>query len=112
MITLKIAYDDSSEELIKKLREIIPDKYVLVKMETYHEGLFKERKKAFKLKGGFSARKSPFAVLIDENNKIVKAFYSESNECSYENIIKALDEYIIYKENLLANESESSEKHE
>ncbi len=98
MIKLKVAYNDDSEELIKKLEKIIQIKYVLVKLESYHEGLFKERKKAFKLKGGFSARKSPFAVLTDEDDKAIRAFYSESNDCTYGNIINALNEYIPYNQ--------------
>lgn len=97
MIKLKIAYNDSSENLIKELEKVIPTKYALVKLETYHEGLFKERKKAFKLKGGFSARKSPFAVLSDVDDKIIKVFYSESNDCTYENIINTLNEYVPYE---------------
>lgn len=97
MMTLKVAYNDNSTSLVKKLEEVIPSKYAFVKLEAYQEELFKERKKAFKLKGGFSARKSPFAVLTDEDNKVVKAFYSESEDCNYENIINTLNEFIPYE---------------
>lgn len=97
MIKLKIAYNDNSEGLIKELKKIIPSKYTFIELETYQEEVFKERKKAFKLKGGFSARKSPFAVLTDEEiKKIIKVFYSESNECTLENIVKTLNEYVPY----------------
>ena len=70
-------------------------KYPLVELQTYHEGLFKERKNAFKLKGGFSARHTPFAVLID-NAAPVMAFYSEANTCTIEEIMKALNNPVVY----------------
>lgn len=92
---LKIAYDDDSTSLVTELKKIVPD-FPLLKLETYHEELFSERKKAFKLKGGYSARHTPFAILIDDNLEPVKAFYSESNECTFEEIIKALTNYVIY----------------
>lgn len=98
MIKLKVAYNDNSEKLIKKLEEIIPTKYAFVELETYHEELFKERKKAFKLKGGYSARKSPFAVLLNTDNVVIKVFYSESNDCTYEKIINTLNGYVPYEE--------------
>ena len=89
-MTLKVAYNDDSQSLIDKLKELIP-KYPLVKLETYHEGLFKERKKSFKVRGAYSARHTPFAVLIDNDSNPVRAFYSEANECVLDNIINVLN---------------------
>lgn len=96
MFYLKIAYDDNSENLVKELETLIPFKYPLIKLEAYHENLFKERKKAFKLKGGYSARHCPFAVLLDTDEKVVSVFYSESNDCTLDSIIKTLNNYTLY----------------
>lgn len=91
---LKVVYDDNSQILINKLKSILSN-YPLIELESYHEGLFKERKKAFGLKGSFSARLSPFAVLYNSENNPVKAFYSEVNECTLDNIIDNINKYSI-----------------
>lgn len=96
MITLKVAYDDSSEDFVKELSEVITSRFPLITLESYHENLFKERKKAFKLKGGYSARKSPFAVGIDQEGKPIAAFYTESDTCTVDNIVNTLFKFIVY----------------
>ena len=90
---LKVAYDDNSQHLVDELKKVL---YPLVELQTYHEGLFKERKNAFKLKRGFSARHTPFAVLIDNDAALVMAFYSEANTCTIEEIMKALNNPVVY----------------
>lgn len=97
MISLKVAYNDESEYLVQQLREQLPEKYPLVKLECYHENKLKERSKSFKLKGGYGARKSPFAVLLDSENFPIAAFYSEDNSCTLDKIITALNSYIVYE---------------
>ena len=94
-MVLKVAYDDNSENLITKLKEVL-EKFPLVSLETYHENLFKERKKAFAIKSEWGTRKSPFAILIDNDYTPVVAFYSEEGNCTVDKIIKALDSYIVY----------------
>ena len=42
---LKVAYDDNSQHLVDELKKVL-SKYPLVELQTYHEGLFKERKNA------------------------------------------------------------------
>ena len=49
----------------------------------------KERKKGYKIKGSFSARLNPF-IGVYNNDKPVKGFYSEANECTIDNITKYL----------------------
>lgn len=93
-----MAYDDDSQSLVNELGKIISDKFPLIKLEAYHEELFTERKKAFKLKGGYSARHTPFAVLIDNDSNPVMAFYSESGDCTKEEIIKTLTSFIAYEQ--------------
>ncbi len=92
---LKVVYDDDSQSLVNNLKKVLPN-YPLVDMETYHEGLFKERKKAFKVKGAYSARHTPFAVLLDNDSKAIIAFYSEANTCTLDFIINSLNSYIVY----------------
>lgn len=92
---LKVVYDDDSQTLVDRLKDILPN-YPLVELETYHEGLFKERKKAFKIKGGFSARHTPFAVLINNDSEPITAFYSEASTCTIDVITKALNSFVIY----------------
>lgn len=92
---LKVAYDDNSENLIKGLKEFLID-YPLIELEAYHEQVFKERKKAFALKGEWGTRQSPFAILIDNDNIPVVAFYNERCECTLDKIIEALKSYIVY----------------
>lgn len=92
---LKVAYDDNSEQLIVKLKEVLP-KYPLVELEAYHEQLFKERKKAFAIKNEWGTRMTPFAILIDNDYNPVVAFYSEQNNCTLDKIAETLDSYVIY----------------
>lgn len=99
MIYLKIAYNDNSEDLVKELEKLIPSKYPSVNLESFHENLFKERKKAFKLKGGYSARKSPFAILADVDNNPISVFYSESNDCTLNKIEEVLNNFVVYGQN-------------
>lgn len=93
---LKVAYDDNSENLITKLKEFLVD-YPLIELEAYHENLFKERKKAFAIKSEWGTRKSPFAILIDNNDTPVVAFYSEESKCTADRIIEALNKWIVYE---------------
>lgn len=93
---LKIAYNNTSVSLVQNLKSII-EEFPMISLETYQEEIFKERKKAFKLKGAFSARQTPFAALYDNKKVPVIVFYSESNDCTFENIISKLKEFIAYE---------------
>lgn len=95
-MTLKVVYDDDSQSLVDNLKKILLD-YPFVRIETYHENLFKERKKAFKVKGEYSARHNPFAVLLDNDSKVAGVFYSEANTCTLEKIIEILNNYTLYE---------------
>lgn len=106
-MNLKFAYNDNSEILFRQVRDSIAEKYPLIIVEGFHENFMKERKKAFGLKGSFSARLSPFAALYDSENNPVKAFYSEVNECTLDNIVSILDSIVSNKNNV-KNESTSN----
>lgn len=94
---LKIAYNDNSVQLVNDLKEIIKESYPLIEIESYQEELFKERKKAFALKYTYGTRLSPFAVLYNNDDKAVVAFYSEKDDCTFNKIIEALNSYIVYE---------------
>lgn len=94
---LKVVYDDNSEQFFNDLNQLIISKYELIELLGFHENIMKERQKAFKLKGSYSARKNPFLLFIDSEGVPVKAFYSEADECTLDNVEKVLDSFIIYK---------------
>ena len=96
-ITLTAVYDDTSEKFFADLVELIKCKYPLVELIGLHENILKERKKAFKVKGSYSARKNPFVVLTNYEKIPIKAFYSEAEECVLDNIEKYLDSFITHK---------------
>lgn len=91
--SLSIAFDENSQNFYKEMVDLIKD-YTNVDMVAYHEGLLKERRKAFMLKGGYSARKTPFAVVFNLDRVPLKAFYTETDECTVENIKNYLDSLI------------------
>lgn len=66
-------------------------KNVFSNIEHYDPNIYKDRKKAFKLKGSYGARLDPFAVILEDGEPI-KAFYSEANECTIDNIINYVRE--------------------
>ena len=97
---LKVAYDDNSEKLITELKEILVN-FPMIELETYHEQIFKERKKAFAIKNEWGTRRAPFAILVDNDNTPVIAFYSEKGSCTSEKISEALHNWIVYKKKIL-----------
>ena len=92
---LKVAYDDNSEKLITELKEILVN-FPMIELEAYHEQIFKERKKAFAIKNEWGTRLAPFAILIDNDDVPVIAFYSEKGDCTSEKINEALHNWIVY----------------
>ena len=106
MHTLSIAYNNDSKEFFQAISELLKNDYPQVALSGYNESTFKSRNKTFKLKGGWSARKTPFALITDEEDNPIKAFYSEAEECTIDNIKKVLDSFILYKN--INNESSSN----
>lgn len=94
MFKLKIAYNNKCENIVKELDKLIKDKYKLIDLESYNEDYYKEKSKAYKLKYEYSARMTPFAILIDEEGKVIQPYYSESNQCTIETIVKTLNDII------------------
>lgn len=78
-----VVYNDDKQ--LKELGEFVIDSpfFTFIDDRTY-----RGRKEAWRLKGQFSAKLSPFAVVYN-NNKPIKAFYSEA-----ENVIQSLITYL------------------
>ena len=60
-----------------------------IDFEFYDENYSKERKKSFKVKGSCGAKLTPFCAIYC--NILIKAFYTEINECTFENIKEYLE---------------------
>lgn len=94
---LKLAVNNDCVELVNQLRQHIEEKCPFVTVEYFNEDIYKEKQKSYKLKGGYGARQVPFALLYDElNKKPIKAFYNESDECTFESIVEYLTNIVIY----------------
>lgn len=81
-------YCSDFEKSILGIKNIFKD----LNIEVFNESFYNEKKKAFKVKGGYSARMIPFALLTNDK-KYVKAFYSEDQGCTIDAIINFLKQY-------------------
>lgn len=92
MLTFKYVYDSTKPDSIRDfLKEI--DGYC-INLESYDVNHYRQRKKAFKIKGSCSARENPFLAVYD-GDKLVKAFYTEANECNILYVRKWLFSYLM-----------------
>lgn len=85
MIDVFIVHNDSSVEERVKEANIKSSPFI----HFIDEGTLKGKKEAFKLKGAWGARMTPF-VAVFEGEEIVKAFYSEADN----DVIKSLIDYL------------------
>lgn len=85
MIDVFIVHNDPSTEKRIKEANIKTSPFI----HFIDEGTLKGKKEAFKLKGAWGARMTPFAAIF-EGEKIIKAFYSEADE----DVIKSLIDYL------------------
>ena len=83
---LTIVINNDCLSLYEELKNKIDSNKITLK--CYNEDVYKERQKAFKVKGGYGARQTPFAAVTLEGP--LKAFYSEDGSCTVENIINYL----------------------
>ena len=86
---LNLIYDNDSGYLYYSLKDLCTKKSI--DFNAFNMSIYKDRKKGFKIKGGFSARLNPFAVIYNEDNEPVKAFYTEAGKCSLDEITKTLN---------------------
>lgn len=79
---LTVCYNSSCENFPKEVETFCAENFPYTIVISYSEDLFNEKKKAYKVKGGYSARMTPFMLLTTDEKAYVKAFYSEDNGCT------------------------------
>lgn len=75
-----------NNELLATLWRDFPD----IKVETFNEDNYKEKKKAMMIKASCGTRFTPFVAVFNENKDLIKAFYSEVGECTVKDVIEYL----------------------
>ena len=88
-MTLELAYNNDILDFKNQLEALAAIYSVTIK--AYIESHYLEQMKAYRLKGSYSARLVPFVIFKDNNHEI--PFYSESNECTLDNISEILNRY-------------------
>lgn len=83
-MTLYVCYNDSCTKFPNAVKETC--KPHNIEVITYNENHYAEKRKAYKIKGGYSARMTPFMLVLGENRSFKKAFYSEDNGCTIEKL--------------------------
>lgn len=82
---LYICYNNRSAKFLKDIQNYCSENFAELEIIPYDEDHFREKKHAYKIKGGYSARMTPFMLLLDDNKYYVKAFYSEDKGCTLDN---------------------------
>lgn len=101
---VKLVYNSKSQKLYNDLSIILARNFPYITLEALNEDYFKDRKKSYKVKGACSTRLTPFCAIYIKK-EIIKAFYSDTDECKLDNIVKFLNDYV--NENPKCTESES-----
>lgn len=94
MINVCFCYNNNYELLKDELKKELTQ-YPEIQFESFNEDSFVERKKSFKIKKSFAAKKIPFCGVF-KDNKMIKGFYTEANECTTKNISKFLFEHFAF----------------
>ena len=92
---LNVAFNDSHEPIMIKLRELLKN-YPLVELREYNENSFLTKKDANKLKYHYGTQISPFANLTDNDKNHIEAFYSENKTFNLDYIKAVLDHWVLY----------------
>lgn len=86
-MTAKIVFDNLKDKELIKLINLSTPFYVEFIDSNTKDG----KKKAYNLKGYYGARLNPFVELVDDEDKLIKVFYSEEENACYQ-LIKYLNE--------------------
>lgn len=89
---LKVIYNEDSLPFKNKLVSHLWENYPKIGVETYDENHFKEKKKAIMIKASCGTRLAPFVAVYDNNKELIKAFYSETKDCTFDNIVEYLND--------------------
>lgn len=79
-MTLKAAINDKCSCLIDDLNELI--KGLDITLVAFNEDSYKEKKKAMGLKGSCGTRMTPFVAVFNDEDILIKGFYSDIDECN------------------------------
>lgn len=90
---LNICYNDKCVDFLKEITNLCLEEFPDIKILQYDENHYKDKKKAYKIKGGYSARMTPFMLLTNNEKKYIKAFYSEDKGCTLDNLKQFLNNY-------------------
>jgi hypothetical protein len=83
MYDIYIVYDDPSHRQLVDMISFRRETFIHWFDMNTSEG----RKKGFKLKGQFGAKKNPF-VLVEKNDELIKVFWSEGKDDAINQFIK------------------------
>lgn len=80
---IKLCYNDEFKPLKEQLEREFGKLYSI---EFYNEDHHKEKKKSIIIKASCGARLLPFCSVYDQNEELIKGFYSEVDECTFAHI--------------------------
>lgn len=93
-MTVKIIYNENYLPFKNKVVSYIWENIPSVRLETYDDMHFRDKKKAIMIKASCGTKMTPFAAVYNDNKDVIKAFYSETQECTADNIIKYLTDEV------------------
>lgn len=91
-MVVKIVYNEDSQPLQNMITAYLWENFPKIQVETYDESHYKDKKKAIMIKASCGTKLAPFVVIYNDNKEPIKAFYSETKDCTYNNIIKYLND--------------------
>lgn len=78
---IKFVYSgEKHKDLYKKLKDTYPS------IIFFNFDFFKDRKLGYKVLGSCGARELPFCAIYNKDKTLIKAFYTEAKECTFDNI--------------------------
>lgn len=91
-MTVKIVYNEDCQPLQNRITAHLWQNFPKIQVETYDESHYKDKKKAIMIKASCGTRLVPFVAIYDDNKELIKAFYSETGDCTFDNIINYLND--------------------
>jgi hypothetical protein len=86
-MTANVIYDNDKD---RKLLELTPNKFpIFINFIDFNS--INGRKEAYRIKGKWAARANPFVEVLDDEDKVLRCFYSE-NQSAINQLIQFLNE--------------------
>lgn len=83
---IKLVYSDTvGQDLLQYLKD---SDYELIAL---NEDYYKDKKKAVQVKASCGTKMIPFVAIYNDDKELIKAFYTEVNECTCKNIKNYLE---------------------